>query len=958
MQRIGLHCDVPRYEIRHRFGSLLGAATATSSASEVHLSVSVDLGADEAVAEVLSCHLLTDISLQFAETQIDFLLNEVQDDILETIKHDLQKEVCKELGGLASTFLSSSLSNFTAGLAKYAALDLPDRIRSNYHGEGNSSLAWVDMQSSGFFQLVLSTVHDMLSSKDESGKLAIVNILNDMLDKNGTFVFALPQHGVRLFGLEDIMNVQLYLTHVEVRGLDSISEFKLLQPVSQHVLESEVSLKSIEIIGNFTLQLGTDSTFPLNSDFQVDFRIDGLDLDFGVVLAIIRHLGWNLPLGPLINHPLPCASSTLANLSVADFLLRVESIRYPTVSGLLSSEVSRLFSHIIHTATGLFDERIIQSLPGLAFINVPSQVNAAVSATLGNKTCPPVRAQPHDLVNFSSDTYFATVANLVNDNLLHNVNGEYIDGFTAGQSGEAGTYSLVADKVVSSAMVDPFGSFHIEVSNVSLHGLNTVHDISFLEVLQGEHFPYSLRTAVSLGTPVNPFEFTATIKLKLNGSSIALDDDFVFEFRFEEFAVHLDTLAKLDKYKLASLKVKEVLNLDCLLASLQSGGILAFGLRFANASVHVNCNECTTSGLQEMATQTALPSSQQDFTNKMNHWLAVLTSKVEAKLSPENVASHLQEYEAKCREPHHQAALHMHAAKHDHHSSSSDIDVFAIVGVLAASMLLGSLFSCFLALRRPKLKRKAGQLSRKVAVDKEDVQAATVDPRPRQRKLLFAGLISKSRPRQQTIDIYLGQPHREELSSLAYDTTVPLAVRLIVPVILCVNIALFVGGHIIVAASVSVDFSLLGVNLSLDDFASFSLVESLKDMWNAGVYSIAIFLGLLSGAWPYMKVLSLFYLWLVPPPRLPLAKRGSRLATLDLLGKWSLIDVFVLLLFMVAFNVKIENPNLEVLPLDFYTVTVRVKPIWGLYSFSLGAVLSLLTNNVSIQDGRFKNITG
>ena len=941
---VGFECNVPRYEILHTFGSLRGSAIATSAASSVDFAVSIDLGDEAAEAEVLSCGLDADISLEFAETQIDFLLNEVQDDILDTVKQDVQSAVCNEVGSLTSSLLASSLTNFTAALSRYAMLELPGKVEGVYSLERNESLRLVDMQESGFFKLVLSTLHDMLSTKDESGRLAVVNLLNDMLDENNTFVFSLPEDGVVLFAMQDILNVRLFLTEIAVKGLDSIREFTLLQPLSPHVLESALSLQTLEIIGNFSLQMGKDSNFPLHSDFQVDFQIDALDVNFGVILAIVRSLGWNLQLGPLINNPLACASSTLANLSVTDFLLQVGGIRYPTITGFVSEEVSALFSHMIHTATGLFDKRIISALPGLAYAKIPAQLNEAFISQLSDDVCPEVSEQPHDYVNFSSDSYFATVVDLVNNNLLQNVNEEFIDGFTREQSGVAGMYLLVPEKVVSTATVDPFGRFSIEVDNVSLTGLNSVHGISFLEVLSGDFYPFGLRTAVSLGTAENPFEFTAAIKLVLNGSNVMLNDDFVFRFRFEEFTLALDTLALIDKFKMASLRIEELLNLDCLISTLAYGGIVGFVLRFGNASVELECRKCTTPGLQNMAVQTALPSSQVDFTDKMNHWLDVLTSKVIKELSPEHVLRKLETYQAKCHSPHIVQAHHV--VDHAHHSSSSDIDVMSLVGVLAASMLLGTFFSCLLALRRPKLDRKVRGVNRKVAVDKDDVQADTIDPRPRQRKVLFAGLITRSRPKQQSIDIYIGNSVEEEVSSLGQDSRVPLVVRFLIPVVLSINIALFVGGHIIVAASVSVDFSLLGANLSLDDFASFSLIESLKDMWKAGVYAIAIFLGLLSGAWPYMKVLSLFYLWIVPPSRLSLEKRGSKLATLDLLGKWSLIDVFVLLLFMVAFNVKIENPNLEVLPVNFYTIVVRVKPIWGLYSFSLGAVVALLTNNV------------
>ena len=80
---------------------------------------------------------------------------------------------------------------------------------------------------------------------------------------------------------------------------------------------------------------------------------------------------------------------------------------------------------------------------------------------------------------------------------------------------------------------------------------------------------------------------------------------------------------------------------------------------------------------------------------------------------------------------------------------------------------------------------------------------------------------------------------------------------------------------------------------------------------------------------------------------------------LDSLGKWSLIDAYVLVLMMVAFSFNIETPvDLDYLPpgfLDLHIYVVKLNtfilifffflsqiPGWGIYGFIPAVVISLI----------------
>jgi hypothetical protein len=83
------------------------------------------------------------------------------------------------------------------------------------------------------------------------------------------------------------------------------------------------------------------------------------------------------------------------------------------------------------------------------------------------------------------------------------------------------------------------------------------------------------------------------------------------------------------------------------------------------------------------------------------------------------------------------------------------------------------------------------------------------------------------------------------------------------------------------------------------------------------------------------------FLWVVPPNWISFKRRGSTLQWLDILGKWSIIDVFVLLMTLASFRLSIDSPdNLAFLPTGLYSINMLVVPLWGLYANMIGTSLT------------------
>ena len=78
----------------------------------------------------------------------------------------------------------------------------------------------------------------------------------------------------------------------------------------------------------------------------------------------------------------------------------------------------------------------------------------------------------------------------------------------------------------------------------------------------------------------------------------------------------------------------------------------------------------------------------------------------------------------------------------------------------------------------------------------------------------------------------------------------------------------------------------------------------------------------------------MMFCWCAPPRILSVRNRDRFLLWLDALGKWSLIDAYVLVLMMVAFRFHIATTaSMTYLPHNFVILDVIVEPQWGIYGF-------------------------
>jgi hypothetical protein len=183
-------------------------------------------------------------------------------------------------------------------------------------------------------------------------------------------------------------------------------------------------------------------------------------------------------------------------------------------------------------------------------------------------------------------------------------------------------------------------------------------------------------------------------------------------------------------------------------------------------------------------------------------------------------------------------------------------------------------------------------------------------------------------------------------TSLFQSPFITKKIRLAVPIYLLVNTGLYMGAHLGVLSTVDVDASLAGEAFTIHNFLTFSFIESTKRTYYNGGSEMAVLMWIFTGIWPYVKIIISLLLWMLPPTKLSVSRRGRILLWLDALARLSIIDVFTMVLGVAIILVYAGGPSDDVLGADdaLYLMKVIVVPGFGFYCIIIAQRMSRVSS--------------
>eukprot|EP01105_Mastigella_eilhardi_P014235 TRINITY_DN3247_c0_g1_i1.p1 TRINITY_DN3247_c0_g1~~TRINITY_DN3247_c0_g1_i1.p1 ORF type:complete len:910 (-),score=207.25 TRINITY_DN3247_c0_g1_i1:548-3277(-) len=188
----------------------------------------------------------------------------------------------------------------------------------------------------------------------------------------------------------------------------------------------------------------------------------------------------------------------------------------------------------------------------------------------------------------------------------------------------------------------------------------------------------------------------------------------------------------------------------------------------------------------------------------------------------------------------------------------------------------------------------------------------------------------------------------------------PAAVRYGVPFLLFVNATMFLIGD--TSGGVKTYFALTvgdGRVVNTGALGVFAFSNSIKMLWRGGMWPLAFLVAGFSGGWPFLKLLLMMACWVLPRCVLPIRWRELVLMALDALGKWSLIDSFMMIIMIVSFHFTLTFPVHD--PATFTVdspvgLDVIVQPLPGFVVFLAATVVSLVLGHVLLWLHRYADV--
>lgn len=343
----------------------------------------------------------------------------------------------------------------------------------------------------------------------------------------------------------------------------------------------------------------------------------------------------------------------------------------------------------------------------------------------------------------------------------------------------------------------------------------------------------------------------------------------------------LTALIKMSEYRFAAFPLGDIFEWDCWLATLPPPALNEFGVRadgvepsaameefivsIQQLSLQIECIDCTSPGLKELADFWSAPEATKEMTIASNELLSYFADLLSSGYLQVEIDRMLNDAARRCpHSPQYQqgyTTAKYQAFQLEEEESGTSLAIMLMV-VIAA--LLAIVLAVIFAVRSFVRRRHAKWLQ----------------TLPREQLLLLKQFQMKAEEKESELN-------EMTQSMFASADDIPLFVRWFIPLVILGNIGFFLSGHLSLGASVHIAASFAGETLKVDQFYAFSLARSTIEIWEAGAKELAILILIFSGIWPYTKQCITLTLWFLSPARCSISRRGSILLWLDTLAKVS-----------------------------------------------------------------------
>lgn len=953
-------------EIDRAEGGLIATAISNPSVESLLLGT-VQGDVNRALCDALNGDIAAALS-GMLDSSVAFLQPHVRRSYIMDAQRDKEnreaEEAVRRLATLSNVSLVSLAYNATTGSALGGPGPLPG---SSSVARSANALVWEARSAEGGR---IFAVQPLLRALERVVSLAINSITGVGEVSVGASAFG--SNGLFVLGGANDTRILVHFLGLTLGGLGTLALTGPTSVVGDYTLRHGFSVDDLRIELQMAMgvaPVGADTSlfavgagaYPMQT-FTVTAGLQQLELELDAILALAENRITSLQLGTVALAPIGCLLTTIFGVIISHLALRIGDIDFPVVDGFVNAQLSAVLSALSQSVESMFEPALLAALPSVVEGLAVGPANTAIAGFLAEvpnllpNSCPAV---PPTLPDGAS-TYVVFGANTTGaEQLLSRALTMANEMVADDESGLSPLNDMVREVLPMPAQVLQLGGVMVELPsefyalahtievvavNLSVWHVDTIHGVEITPA-DGQEHVLSAKAAIGKSAAPITIEFYAKIRLwepaasavgrrlsdadEVPRSSVYTTEEIRIRLGASDMRLLLQLLLMIDQQRLAAMYASEALFWQCWLAKVAPGGLRIAQLLLTLGSLdvfEVECIDCASSFFNTIADNAAAPGAKTSLHKAIQDGLdaigAVATNDALAGLIDSAVAA----------APGQCAILSAGGSVEPYRLQDAPVcaeSVAVILGALIcdtaaavpwwhwiiAALVVGTALAIFLVW--------VGRRYLRVQQSGRNVGGR-------------AGGV-------------LWEQHVARTTSLFRSRAVPVFAKVCVPLVLFANAALFLTGHLAIGATVDIVLRLGDDTFNMPAYVTFSIAQSTIDMYNSGAVFLAYVVVIFSGAWPYIKLLAMLFLWFAPAYVVRPDNRGSAFAWLDTLGKWSMIDVFVMILSIVGFNVLVNPPAaLDFLWEDLFSVQLLVTPRWGLYANLLAQLVSQLLSHTCL----------
>mmetsp|Transcript_4361 Transcript_4361/g.10224 ORF Transcript_4361/g.10224 Transcript_4361/m.10224 type:complete len:2166 (-) Transcript_4361:131-6628(-) len=810
---------------------------------------------------------------------------------------------------------------------------------------------WADVALDEIRLFLSSTSKDLLLGLD----LEVNNLLREkILDEEGAFAMTFEDMQF------EAMDYSISFVGAKLYGVDSIIGIDPLVITGPQSLENSIQFESLLLVCEVAVRSAEGEV----EHIKLSYRLHDVAVQVDMNIALDMERLENIQLGSIFDLARIgyCATSGVHDMKFSKLQLSVGAMDDPIVSGYFSDENADNMRGIIESMMAVYKGDIVDAMPQLFDNSMRKSLNAKVPSLLqsvGDKCSPQISNANDKFIDFrdlllsptmalalggtGSSPYgdlFSTLYGMLQEKILQSgaTNRPLINDFfrglterysnTTGSMFFGGTVLEHTGRLLIGGLDATFG---VKVSDVTIDNIDSVGDpLDVFRPIMGE--PNMVNNTISFGVDDRPLGVAGDFYCSfLDGDGVDVRNNLRLAVSFEDVVMMASMILKIVEYNFASFPLRDLTNAHCWLATVfsksPSRSSRLRGLEMAdnafsvgNFSLDINCTDCTSPNFDELLLSlydlrnaTEAVDSIEDTTDNIldGDFLQVaLDYLVDDAVSK---CPHRPEYDPNAGNEEFLLTPEDSFGLFDSAEGVKKSMVFNV----ANSVIAGGIFICGLLYRwfvEHRNKKWIRSLSREGHYH-----------------------LQMQKQKEREMDAMLD----ETTISLFRSECISPRVRYGVPLILALNLALYLVAHFGVISVIDIDATLAGQPVAVQNFLSFTFIESTYKTFQHGGAEMVIMLWAFTGVWPYIKIMLSLAMWMIPPSRLSVSRRGRILLWIDALANLSIVDIFTLIVGVALLLVFIGGPDDSYTGDDaLYSLKAVVVPRAGCYCIVIAQRIS------------------